>query len=285
MGCDIHTMVDIWENGQWVLCKGHYSPFTDEAGYPRDYNTFSFLANIRNEVGCPYISEPRGLTEERKEETKEESYHGHSNYYDSYHSHSWITLKELLEYDYKKLFKDERTRKCVLYISDSDEIALKEKGRDPIMFPRDGYYEYYFYRKHNCFIKSPPDSEPYYWGNRESKILNLDDYKNICNVANLKRLLNGVLQQSSDICMKRIEADTDIPLSRNFHFGEQKRLPNIIKELANEIQSFHACTHKTDTLSLKDFLGNRYFEELDKIKHEYKDYSPENIRIFMYFDS
>ena len=66
---------------------------------------YGFLANVRNYSRVPPISEPRGLPEDISEDVKSESEEYWSG---DGHSHSWVSLKELLDFDYEKTFEDRR---------------------------------------------------------------------------------------------------------------------------------------------------------------------------------
>lgn len=105
MGCDIH----IWyqkqnENGEWEDVD--VSPRKSIFGYDlcpldyRSYSLFGFLANVRNYSEIPPICEPRGWPDDVKEYL--------ARYVEDwdYHSHSWLTIKELMEFDYDKTFVD-----------------------------------------------------------------------------------------------------------------------------------------------------------------------------------
>ena len=62
---------------------------------------FAFLANVRNYSFVPSISEPRGLPEDINYDTEEDYTLGE-------HSFSWLSLKELLAFDYDQTFEDRR---------------------------------------------------------------------------------------------------------------------------------------------------------------------------------
>jgi len=116
MGCDIHLYVEKRaKNGKWVYAsaKKHRcnTSFGEQYGYDywydgRNYSLFSILANVRNGwgfAGVPTgegfipISEPRGLPSNVCSKIKTES----DGWGGDGHSHSWLTLKELQDYDWK----------------------------------------------------------------------------------------------------------------------------------------------------------------------------------------
>lgn len=122
MGCDIHFFVERKVDGGWVSCDkwerddGYVSvKYEDEFYGDRNYSLFAILANVRNGfgfAGTPTgtgfvpISQPRGIPEDVCPEIREvyEDYGRHD------HSHSWLTVRELLEYDWTQ----ETTREGIL---------------------------------------------------------------------------------------------------------------------------------------------------------------------------
>lgn len=112
MGCDIHFYVEKKTPEGWELIKP--TDPTDEFGlkychfyHGRNYRLFGVLANVRNGWGfagvdtgdaIEPISEPRGLPDDVSKFVK--------NKYDEWgydaHSASWLLLKELKNYDWKK---------------------------------------------------------------------------------------------------------------------------------------------------------------------------------------
>jgi hypothetical protein len=75
----------------------------------RNYMWFAFLANVRNYSNCPFISSPRGLPSDLSD--------GLGNvirFWDEIrpgdaHSHSWLLVQELIEYDYSRRFTSKRS--------------------------------------------------------------------------------------------------------------------------------------------------------------------------------
>ena len=130
MGCDIHLYVERRENGKWTLVReqvpneefgecydphgtqliSQYSPSGKHVNVfynHRNYNFFAILANVRNRRGCAEmstrqgfkpISMPRGLPQDISPEIKQLSdWWGIDG-----HSHSWLTVQELIEYDWEQ---------------------------------------------------------------------------------------------------------------------------------------------------------------------------------------
>lgn len=107
MGTDIHIAAEFYRNGSWNLAD---IPLTQD----RNYRAFAVLANVRNgygfggfSTGEPLvpISEPRGLPDDislglrTKLEKKYEDDEDAEHFWLGDQSFSWVTLKELLEYD------------------------------------------------------------------------------------------------------------------------------------------------------------------------------------------
>ncbi|MGV6816169.1 MAG: hypothetical protein ACWA44_02735 [Thiotrichales bacterium] len=126
MGCDIHCFVEKRTNKGWErVSKGlqsdYYAPnneyfSTDEYKDGgriidcRNYTLFAFMANVRNGygfAGCDTgdaikpISMPKGLPSDVSEEVKKES----DDWGVDGHSHSFLSLRELNEFDPEKVTK------------------------------------------------------------------------------------------------------------------------------------------------------------------------------------
>lgn len=98
MGCDIHSYVEKRnENGKWENIE--YEPFRH-----RTYNVFGFLADVRNYSNIPPISEPRGLPTDVSKEIKKQRKIWNSDG----HSDSWLSIKELVDFNYDSLIEDQR---------------------------------------------------------------------------------------------------------------------------------------------------------------------------------
>lgn len=112
MGCDIHCYAERKnKDGKWEIVGNKekeedgwinidYEPYVN-----RNYHLFSILANVRNGIGfagCKTgegfntISNPKGVPSDASEE-----YSSIAEQWDSNgHSHSYFTLRELLDYDW-----------------------------------------------------------------------------------------------------------------------------------------------------------------------------------------
>ncbi len=106
MSCDIHILYQKQTKDGWqeVKFERQYNdgPFTD-----RCYAVFAFLAGVRNYSGIRPISTPRGFPEDTPVDFKQEC--------DDYgHTPSWLSLQELLNYNYNMEIEDLRVGKWVV---------------------------------------------------------------------------------------------------------------------------------------------------------------------------
>lgn len=140
MGCDIHLKIQFRENGKWEygdavidqepkddwtkkFCSNREGQWTvaGELGN-RNYLRFAILANVRNGHGfagvfthepLEPIAEPRGLPKDletppyERPQYMDEFYKEHPEHDDEEeefwfgdHSFSWVTLREMMDYDY-----------------------------------------------------------------------------------------------------------------------------------------------------------------------------------------
>jgi hypothetical protein len=98
MGCDIHTYAERRdENGNWGDLD--FAPFDY-----RSYRTFGFLANVRNYSAVESISEARGLPKDLSPGVKEAV----EGWGSDGHNHSWLSVEELLAFDYDAVTEDRR---------------------------------------------------------------------------------------------------------------------------------------------------------------------------------
>lgn len=162
MGCDIHSIAEKKVDGKWVrietdgrttswgsffIKKEKYlSPFNW-----RNYSVFAFLADVRNYDHCEPLSEPKGLPEDSEYLNSISPYAYDTNPMNGkpipeneretiksgvldtdYHSHSWFTLKELIDFDYDKTFWNRRVTKQTSPNS-WNGAALAEEGEGVII--------------------------------------------------------------------------------------------------------------------------------------------------------
>lgn len=100
--------IDKWTKSSWAILypERDESPVwvvesNDMVFKDRNYALFAILANIRNSENMPYISEPRGLPEDVSEEIRLQIKYG------EYHSTTWFTADELLEFNWNQTFEYE----------------------------------------------------------------------------------------------------------------------------------------------------------------------------------
>ena len=133
MGCDIHTIAEVRNNktGKWEKVGDYFSlndsdkefyrkEKTDSPFNWRSYVLYGFLADVRNYSYCEPISKPKGLPDDSEFLNKKihDDYLGEFTMKqnlldDTYHSFSYLTLKELLDFDYDKEFWNRRITKEV----------------------------------------------------------------------------------------------------------------------------------------------------------------------------
>ncbi len=110
MGCDIHICTEqklhtgLWTNvDSWVI-NPYFDPMEDDSGESpmsrrdiyrgRNYELFGTLCGVRNDE-LPRISDPRGIPKDAHPMTMGDF----ANWGDDGHSASWVTLKELKDFD------------------------------------------------------------------------------------------------------------------------------------------------------------------------------------------
>jgi hypothetical protein len=139
MGCDIHSFAEVKKDGKWQrVMEPHFKDWdgklTTEPFAWRSYGIFAFLADVRNYSIITPLSEPKGLPADSEwlnsphqyayennpmngavipYKERETNLQDISSDYD-YHSHSWLTLKELTDFDYSKTFEDRRYAKTTI---------------------------------------------------------------------------------------------------------------------------------------------------------------------------
>ena len=97
MGCDIHTITEIKRNDAWERISE-----VPEVFDTRNYTTFAFLADVRNSFETEGF-QPKGLPEDIS--AMKFDYDAEDDFWEvdfeceDYHSHSHLTLKELIEKD------------------------------------------------------------------------------------------------------------------------------------------------------------------------------------------
>lgn len=133
MGCDIHMYTEKRIKGKWECVdpvendEGELKvPFGKRVYQGRSPLLFTLLANVNNNDDDGYvtpISEPKGLPKDVSDIVKKMS-----DQWDDYegHSHSYYTLKELLEY-----IMGEPTTKKVGFVPKEEWIQFQESLKTP----------------------------------------------------------------------------------------------------------------------------------------------------------
>lgn len=110
MGCDIHFYVERNVGRKWQSCdtwdvekesKDPFVPYEKSFYNNRNYRLFSILAGIRNSHNFLPIDSPRGLPPGCSPVIKATS----KSWGVDGHSHSYFTIKELLEFDWTQTTK------------------------------------------------------------------------------------------------------------------------------------------------------------------------------------
>lgn len=138
MGCDIHMHVEYkrtvndqsrWVCGDYFMVNPYFGEFPNEKPFSlvrfcegHNYSCFATLANVRNYGYTPYIDEPRGLPADVTKEVKADA----DDWGEDGHSHSYFTLKELIDFQ-----KDAPPLKSRGMISPEAQKALDETGETP----------------------------------------------------------------------------------------------------------------------------------------------------------
>ncbi|WP_139997451.1 hypothetical protein [Paenibacillus paridis] len=113
MGTDIHVYIEQRINKdqtEWIsVDEWLYTPYLGGVGVQkhlwedRNYLLFAILADVRNRYNIHPISLPKGLPDNASPEVKNQS----DIENEDAHTRSWLTLKELLEYDWMQKMEDD----------------------------------------------------------------------------------------------------------------------------------------------------------------------------------
>ncbi|KAH0786254.1 hypothetical protein GPJ56_009931 [Histomonas meleagridis] len=132
IGCDKDGK-PVYEDGEWKCADGYIEdPYStseekelvlDSPYIGRDYHLFAILANVRNDFNNLCISPPRGLPNDISNEVRNEAIKMNDP---TFHSHSYFTLKELIDYQ-----KNAPSLKQGGMISPQSQKALDERGIIP----------------------------------------------------------------------------------------------------------------------------------------------------------
>ncbi len=121
MGCDIHSYAEKRNAaGQWECIPG-VVPFDW-----RCYGMYGFLAGVRNYSAVPPIAMPRGLPGDVSREVHEALDMDYS-----IHSTSWLTISELVAFDYSAEMEDRRVTRgnngaCTCDPGEGERMTFRE---------------------------------------------------------------------------------------------------------------------------------------------------------------
>lgn len=139
MGCDIHMYVeykrsinskDTWVSGDYFKMNPYYKTDEYEREFEcielygdRNYTLFSTIAGVRDYTDKVVpVSEPKGIPEDATAYVKQEN----ERWDGDGHTHSWLTLKEIKEYQEKA-----PSMHYTGLISPDDVIAFDKEGTTP----------------------------------------------------------------------------------------------------------------------------------------------------------
>lgn len=138
MGCDIHSHVEIKCNGEWKHMEAQFSQVFDFDTEPnmepfsaRNYGVFSFLGCTgRNYGRITPLATAKGFPKDASKEVKKEK----RNWGSDGHTHSWLTLQELLSIDYDQIIEDRRCTKQLgpKYWSGAETCEVGEGKKMPL---------------------------------------------------------------------------------------------------------------------------------------------------------
>lgn len=164
MGCDIHSFAEKRnkKTNKWELVTNHFTIDSFDQEYYnkekgdcpfdwRSYSMFAFLAGVRNYDHCEPLSEPKGLPNDSEYlntidygETKKQSIESDVNY----HSLSYLTLKELIDFDYDKILWNRRIYRETYWpdgtVSGGNGASLAEEGEGKMITYRENLGEWFF---------------------------------------------------------------------------------------------------------------------------------------------
>jgi len=257
MGCDIHSRIEVKENGVWrantdkIIPNSYYKSekdleeirkqhpdytlsdfqteeFQEQSGDDRNYDWFALIGNVRNGygfAGCVTgerfepISSNRGLPDDATEEWKQ--------YVEAWgcdmHSVSWLSLEDFLNYDMKNKFT----------------------------------------------IKTG--------------IISLDDYKRLRNTNGCPNIWCGEVSGGNNVTVSEKEADKIIN-GKTIKYKEENYFGETTKEFKVNLTSDHTInveySWKVNYAEWFDWIWKEIVEPMKKLKEKYED-----VRIVFGFDN
>jgi hypothetical protein len=145
MGCDIDSWVEAYNpaTNKWIAVRDAFPTSASESELlqkqflsapfaNRNYGLFGFLANVRNYACCEPLAQPRGLpvgfdleggcAVMNESNVVQDEHVGGVELRDGFNSHSWVLLRELVDFDYEKVFWNRRIKKG------KDNAATTQEG-------------------------------------------------------------------------------------------------------------------------------------------------------------
>jgi len=155
MGCDIHAYVEVKRNGGW-----------NEAGEAfdcRNYGLFGFLAGVRNYSQVPVLAAPRGLPTDVGDLVRLKS----EEWDVDGHTHSWVSLRELIDFDYDQQFEDRRVTRTWTTLQGarcSDGGCTADPGGGEMTSYREFLGDWYMKELDRlCTLGDPDDVRVVFW--------------------------------------------------------------------------------------------------------------------------
>jgi hypothetical protein len=127
VGSDIRSCTEVRNAvGQWEYVP--YSPFSGG----RSYAIFGFIGDERNYSHSPVLASYRDVPQDATPETRALFYDEYGPV--GYHGINWLSLKEMLDYDYEQVFWDRRvTKQTADNVWDGAALAEEGEGRHVTM--------------------------------------------------------------------------------------------------------------------------------------------------------
>ena len=151
MGASVSTLVEVYNGKEWVELEDNIFPVltgyediygknTSSPFQPQHYGLFAFIGDVRNYYAVPSIAPYRGLPEDHKSLTEVVGFGGQEEKVSRYpyrilegHGQTWVTAKELLEFNYDETFEDRR-----------NHAGLLPEGKGKVITYRELLGEHYF---------------------------------------------------------------------------------------------------------------------------------------------
>lgn len=152
MSCDITSFAEV-KNKRSGVWEKVYNKFSlddydkkkknkdkgDSPFYEQSYSLFGFLANVRNYDECEPLSLPKGIPDD----CNIDIFTDYECERFSAHSSSYLTLRELVQFDYDKIFWNRRIEREIAP-NQFDCTARAEEGEGKMISYRDNLPDLFF---------------------------------------------------------------------------------------------------------------------------------------------